>query len=392
MNKPLQSFTQWIWQYENWTDFVWDEVRLQPKLRECWKLLGQLLGFTQNLNVVDYQQSSLNMLLNNIISSSAIEGEQLNRQSVRSSLAKRLGLSLQNPYPTSDRSEGVSEITFDALQNWEQDLDLERLLHWHSCLFPYSEKSLHSVLVGTLRGDDPMQVVSGRIEQPKVHFEAPPRFGLEQQLEDFIQWFNQSRHDQILDPLLRAGICHLWLLTLHPFDDGNGRMTRALTDLALAQADQQTIRLYAVSAAILEKRQQYYQMLEQSQKGSSDITEWLVWFLDLLIFTLVQSLQKINRTLEKTRFWAAYGELNLSEAQRKVLNRLLDGGKKGFEQGINAGQYQKVAKVSKATATRHLSDLLEKGILTKTESGGRSTRYQIAYPQQTSTDPCILKI
>lgn len=319
MNKPLQSFTQWIWQYENWTDFVWDEVRLQPKLRECWKLLGQLLGFTQNLNVVDYQQSSLNMLLNNIISSSAIEGEQLNRQSVRSSLAKRLGLSLQNPYPTSDRSEGVSEIMFDALQNWEQDLDLERLLHWHSCLFPYSEKSLHSVLVGTLRGDDPMQVVSGRIEQPKVHFEAPPRFGLEQQLEDFIQWFNQSRHDQILDPLLRAGICHLWLLTLHPFDDGNGRMTRALTDLALAQADQQTIRLYAVSAAILEKRQQYYQMLEQSQKGSSDITEWLVWFLDLLIFTLVQSLQKINRTLEKTRFWSAYGELNLSEAQRKVL-------------------------------------------------------------------------
>lgn len=243
------------------------------------------------------------------------------------------------------------------------------------------------MLVGTLRGDDPMQVVSGRIEQPKVHFEAPPRFGLEQQLEDFIQWFNQSRHDQMLDPLLRAGICHLWLLTLHPFDDGNGRMTRALTDLALAQADQQTIRLYAVSAAILEKRQQYYQMLEQSQKGSSDITEWLVWFLDLLIFTLVQSLQKINRTLEKTRFWAAYGELNLSEAQRKVLNRLLDGGEKGFEQGINAGQYQKVAKVSKATATRHLSDLLEKGILTKTESGGRSTRYQIAYPQQTSTDP-----
>lgn len=364
----------WIWQQENWTDFRWDEQQISPKLRQCWKLLGELLGSTQG-QVLD-PQSSLNVLLENILSSSAIEGENLNAFSLRSSLAKRLGVTLENPYPTTDRSEGVSDIMLDALENWQQELTLERLLQWHQWLFP--EKSvLGRISVGQLRGNEPMQVVSGRLDRPKVHFEAPPRSDLEKELTHFLTWFNQSRHQPLLDPLLRAGICHLWLLTLHPFDDGNGRITRALTDLALAQADQQTVRLYAISTVILQKRNAYYGILEQTQKGTSDITAWLDWFLDVLQQTLQQSLAKIHRTLAKSRFWQLHAQDELLDAQKKVLNRLLDGGETGFENGINASQYQKVAKVSKATATRHLTELVEKGLLQKTAAGGRSTRYVV---------------
>lgn len=366
----------WIWQQENWTDFRWDEQQISPKLRQCWKLLGELLGSTQG-QVLD-PQSSLNVLLENILSSSAIEGETLNAFSLRSSLAKRLGVTLENPYPTTDRSEGVSDIMLDALENWQQELTLARLLQWHQWLFP--EKSvLGRISVGQLRSDEPMQVVSGRLDRPRVHFEAPPRSDLEQELTHFLTWFNQSRHQTRLDPLLRAGICHLWLLTLHPFDDGNGRITRALTDLALAQADQQTVRLYAISTVILQKRNAYYGILEQTQKGTSDITAWLDWFLDVLQQALQQSLAKIHRTLAKSRFWQLHAQDELLDAQKKVLNRLLDGGETGFENGINASQYQKVAKVSKATATRHLTELVEKGLLQKTAAGGRSTRYVVCW-------------
>lgn len=366
----------WIWQQENWTDFRWNEQQISPKLRQCWKLLGELFGSTRG-QLLD-PQSSLNVLLENILSSSAIEGESLNAFSLRSSLAKRLGVTLENPYPTTDRSEGVSDIMLDALENWQQELTLVRLLQWHQWLFP--EKSvLGRISVGQLRGDEPMQVVSGRLDRPRVHFEAPPRSDLEQELTHFLTWFNQSRYQTQLDPLLRAGICHLWLLTLHPFDDGNGRITRALTDLALAQADQQTIRLYAISTVILQKRNAYYEVLEQTQKGTSDITAWLDWFLDVLQQALQQSLAKIHRTLAKSRFWQLHAQDELLDAQKKVLNRLLDGGEMGFENGINASQYQKVAKVSKATATRHLTELVEKGLLQKTAAGGRSTRYVVCW-------------
>jgi Fic family protein len=189
-----------------------------------------------------------------------------------------------------------------------------------------------------------MQVVSGRLDYPKVHFEAPPRQGLEERLNAFIDWFNQSLNDSLLDPLLRAGITHLWFVTLHPFDDGNGRITRTLTDLSLAQMDEQSIRLYAMSTAILNKRKSYYEILEQTQKNDSDITDWLVWFLDTLNDSLEKTLVQINRTLFKSQFWHKYSNLALSEEQRKVLNRLLDGGENGFEHGISASQYQKLLK------------------------------------------------
>ncbi|WP_323071352.1 Fic family protein [Aeromonas jandaei] len=268
-------------------------------------------------------------------------------------------------------------MILDAIDNHEQPLTIERLYQWHRWLFPVNEWSVQPMNVGQLRGDEPMLVVSGRVDRPTVHFEAPPRAALDDQLAEFIPWFNQTQHDPTMDPLLRAAICHFWFVTLHPVDDGNGRLTRALTDLALSQADSHSIRLYAMSVAILERRGDYYMTLESAQRGTLDITSWLCWFLDTLDYTLELALQVIDRSLAKKHFWLQHCHDGLSPEQTKVINRLLDGGQQGFENGINASQYQKVAGVSKATATRHLGELVERGCLEKLPGGGRNTRYQI---------------
>ncbi|WP_267370935.1 MULTISPECIES: Fic family protein [unclassified Pantoea] len=367
--------THWIWQQADWPHFHWQDAVLLPRLRHLQQQRGLLLG-RASLNP-DSESQTLDTLLSNILSSSAIEEERVNVQSVRSSLARRLGVTEEQPWPVSDRSEGLAAMMLDAINNRSQPLTMERLYQWHHWLFPADEWTVQRLSVGMLRGSEPMQVVLGRIDRPTVHFEAPPRDGLEPQLAQFIAWFNQSQQDVMLDPLLRAAICHLWFVTLHPFDDGNGRITRALTDLALAQADSQSIRLYAMSPAILAHRADYYRILEQTQKGDTDITRWLVWFLDILDESLQQAMSVIDRTQIKARFWLRYQGTGLSQEQVKVLNRLLDGGEQGFAQGISASQYQKVAKVSKATATRHLADLVEKGCLYRLEGGGRSTRYQV---------------
>jgi Fic family protein len=365
----------WIWQSDNWINFTWEDEIILPKTRQIHQKIGILLG--QSQHDLAKEQFTLDTLLANLVASSAIENETLNVYSLRSSLARRLGVTLDQPYPSSDRSEGLANIMLDALNNVKQPLTVKRLMQWHQWLFNDPDWTMQRLRIGQLRGSEPMQVVSGRLDYPTVHFEAPPREGLEERLETFINWFNNSLTDALLDPLLRAGITHLWFITLHPFDDGNGRITRTLTDLALAQMDEQSIRLYAVSPVILNKRKSYYEILEQTQKNDSNITNWLVWFLDTLNDSLETTLKQINRTLFKSQFWHKYSNLDIHEGQRKVLNRLLDGGENGFEHGISASQYQKVAKVSKATATRHLSDLLEKECIIKLEGGGRNTRYQI---------------
>ncbi len=371
MNDPF-----WIWQQPNWPHFSWQADALAPLLRACSHAQGRLLGMLGAVGNDTEVQSSLDALLQNIITSSAIEGEQLNVGSVRSSLARRLGLNEEGH--TTSRSEGLAELLLDAIGGYQQPLDLQRLCKWHGWLFPSDEHLLTPPLnIGTLRGEEPMQVVSGRLDRPTVHFEAPARAGLEAQLAEFLAWFESSRNEPSLDPFLRAGIAHFWFVTLHPFDDGNGRLTRAITDLALAQGEQQAIRFYAMSANILNDRAGYYRILEACQKGTLDITAWLQWFLATLLKSLEQALARIDRVLAKTRFWQAHRSQALSAEQIKVLNRLLDGGERGFENGISAAQYQAVAKVSKATATRHLSDLVEKGCLARLPGGGRSTRYQI---------------
>ena len=369
--------TQWIWQQPDWPDFRWQQELVLPPLRQLQRKAGVLIGRSE---VENEEKQTLDALLANILASSAIEDERLNAHSVRSSLARRLGVDDETPFPVSERSEGVASIIFDAIDNRQQPLTLSRLHQWHQWLFPQDPWAMHAVHAGELRGGEPMQVVSGRIDKPVVHFEAPPREGLEQRLDEFIRWFNESKNDPLFDPILRAAVAHLWFVTLHPYDDGNGRLTRALTDLALAQADNQSIRLYAMSVSILEKRSQYYQILEQTQKAGLDITRWLLWFLETLDATLDNALERIDNTLAKSRFWRKNDAIrqHLSPEQLKVINRLLDGGENGFSEGISASQYQKVAKVSKATATRHLAHLLEQGILEKLPGGGRNTRYQIA--------------
>ncbi|AKC85860.1 Fic family protein [Pseudoxanthomonas suwonensis] len=368
----------WIWQHQDWPRFTWQADALAPLLRACQQAQGQLLGMAGLVASDQQAEEALDTLLSNIITSSAIEGERLDAASVRSSLARHLGLAEETPRRPTPRSEGLAELMLDATGHADAPFDLPRLLQWHRWLFPDRDRLVpERIRVGMLRGEEPMQVVSGRIDRPTVHFEAPPRAGLEARLDEFLAWFSRSREDAALDPLLRAGIAHFWFVTLHPFDDGNGRLTRALTDLALAQAQPQAIRFHAMSASILADRAGYYRILESSQKGGLDVTAWLQWFLQTLHDSLVQALHRIDGVLARTRFWQQHRDQALSAEQAKVLNRLLDG---DFEHGISARQYQAVAKVSKATATRHLADLLEKGCLRRLPGGGRSTRYVINAP------------
>jgi len=376
----------WIWQQPDWPNFTWQSERLTPLLRECVQAQGRLMGMASSVDSSLSAQSELDALLQNIVTSSAIEGEQLNVGSVRSSLARRLGLEVVDGDKVSQRSEGLAQLMLDVTQRFAQPLTLPRLLEWHTWLFPDQDMNFgaRSIHVGELRGDEPMQVVSGRLDKPTIHFEAPPRLGLEQQLDTFLAWFAASQKQDGLDPLLRAGIAHFWFVTLHPFDDGNGRLTRTITDLALAQGEAQAIRFYAMSASILEDRSGYYRVLETSQKSTTDITEWLQWFLQILLRSMQQAMTRIEAVLGKAHFWQAHREAKLSAEQIKVLNRLLDGGERGFVDGISATQYQAVAKVSKATATRHLAELLEKGCLQRLPGGGRSTRYQVRYPDDST--------
>jgi Fic family protein len=374
---------RWIWQHADWPAFHWQGDGVPALLRACQLAQGRLLGAVGSAGIEAGLETELDALQQNIITSSAIEGEQLDAASVRSSLARRLGVEGDAEGRSTPRSEGLAKLMLDATRHDAHPLDLPRLLHWHHLLFPVRDTLLPvRIRVGELRGDEPMQVVSGRTDRPTVHFEAPPRDGLETQVDAFLTWFESSVHTSTLDPLLRAAVAHFWFVTLHPFDDGNGRLTRAITDLALAQAEHQAIRFYTMSASILADRAGYYRVLEHCQKGDLDITAWVLWFLQTLLDSLQQALLRIERVLGKARFWREHGDHVLSAEQRKVIDRLLDGGERGFDGGINASQYQAVAKVSKATATRHLGDLMDKGLLRKLPGGGRSTRYVVDWPTQ----------
>ncbi len=382
---------QWIWQQQSWPDFSWDTDALTIPLREVTQLQGTLLGKAGAIAAASSAETNLNALLQNIVQSSAIEGETLNVESVRSSLAKRLGVKEAGLTAETAKTEGLAELLLDATQNHKAPLTLERLYQWHRYLFPEKaedELTFTEVAVGELRGDEPMQVVSGPHQKRTIHFEAPPKTAvdknsknLEQQLNDFLAWLQESQQDKTLDPILRAAQAHLWFVTLHPFDDGNGRLARAITDYALAQAEHQAIRFYAMAASIMEKRKGYYNILESTQKGDLDITEWMQWFLQTLKHTLEAALDRIDLVLKKALFWQAHAQDGLNVQQSKVLNRLLDGGPGGFEGGLSAAKYKGLAKVSKATATRHLQELLDKGCIVRLDGGGRSTRYDINWPE-----------
>lgn len=372
----------YIWQQENWPSFTWKIETLQPLLESLRLQQGRLLGQSEVLTEELDRQAQMDALIQNAIRTSEIEGEKLNASSVRSSVARQLGIPQAGLRNSTPQTDALVAMLLEATHELEKTISLQQLCAWQAALFVEGASLVNPIKVGELRGDAPMQVVSGRIDRPRVHFEAPPGAQLENGLQQFLQWFNQP--PAWLDGLLRAGIAHLWLITLHPFEDGNGRVTRALTDRALAQAEQQSIRFYSLSAAIMERRNEYYNELEQAQKGDLDITQWLNWFLSVLNDALLQGQLRFSRVIDKTRFWQRNSQISLTERQIKVLNRLLDGGagQEGadeFEHGINTSKYMSLARVSKATATRELADLLNKGCIKKLPGGGRSTRYAIDY-------------
>jgi Fic family protein len=383
MTSAQQAPVKWIWQQADWPNMHWDNIALAPLLREVTQLQGRLLGQAGAINETHSAKATIDALLQNIVQSSAIEGEVLNVESVRSSLAKRLGVEEAGLTAETAKTAGLAELLLDATQNYAEPLTLVRLYRWHQYLFAEHDDhafQLDSIKVGQLRGDDPMQVVSGPVNKRIVHFEAPPRDGMEQQVNAFLTWLADSTTDHKIDPILRAAKAHFWFVTLHPFDDGNGRLARAISDYALAQAEHQSIRFYAMAASIMEKRSSYYDVLEATQKGGLDITGWMLWFLETLKHSIVSAQARIDAVLEKSRFWQAHAQAGLNENQIKVLNRLLDAGVDGFEGKLNARKYMSIAGVSKATATRHLQELLDKQCISKCEGGGRSTQYDIQWP------------
>ena len=359
----------WIWEHHSWPGFTYDLPQLLPLLREAAFLQGDLYGSNKALELAE--DKTLDTILANIIYSSDIEGEKPDARSVRSSLANHLGISEEVSYPADKRTEGLVESALDAINNPGEPLSAARLLKWHTWLFPENDTLFNRTTGGCFRSEA-VQVVSGRLDKPVIHFEAPPAERVESEINAFIAWFNESRDNAGIDPVLRAGIAHLWFLTIHPFEDGNGRIGRLIMDLALAQAENSTVRLYAMSQTINEHRKEYYNVLEQTQRQGTDITPWLEWFVKMLVVSVGATLAQIRRTLEKNRYWHRFDQNRLKPEQAKVLNRMLDG---DFADGINNRQYMSVAKVSRASATRHLADLVESGYLTESESGGRSSRY-----------------
>lgn len=365
----------YVWEQPDWPRFRWDEAALKPRLDAVRLLQGRLLGQAEAAPGDVGTEAEMGALIQNAIRTSEIEGEHLNAGSVRSSVARRLGLDRAGLPRGTAQTDALVGMLLEATRHPEQILTLERLCQWQAALFPEGPGYLADIRIGELRGEKPMQVVSGRLDRPHVHFEAPPRDRLEAELDTFLDWFNQLSAN--LDPLLRAGVAHLWFETLHPFDDGNGRVGRAVTDRALAQAEGRSVRFYSLSAAFMARRNEYYDALETAQRGDLEITAWLAWYLDALNLALEQALDRIARVLAKTKFWHRHATTVLAERQIKVLNRLLDNAGEEFTDGISARHYQSLTGVSKPTATRDLADLVEKGCLKQLPGGGRSTRYAV---------------
>ena len=371
----MYSNQTWIWQQPDWPKFVWDANEISNPLAQARLAQGKLQGIAQVLNADLSSEALASILIQDGITTSAIEGERLHIDAVRSSVANQLGLPNVG-LPKPDRAiDGLVEVLLDATQKHNQPLTLQRLCNWHGALFPTGYSGLREIRVGQMRGAEPMRVVSGRIGHETVHFEAPPYGQLDLEMNRFIDWFN-SDDSKKLDGLIRAGVAHLWFITIHPFEDGNGRIARAITDMALAQDERLTMRLFSLSAQILAVREAYYNILESTQKGEMDITAWLKWFLTQIQNAVELAQLTVANTLNKAKFWMTHQTKPLNERQRKALNRMLDA-KDGFEGGMNTRKYMSLTKTSRATAYRELAQMVEWGCLQANEKGGRSSGYLI---------------
>lgn len=346
---------------------------ISPLLASVRHKQGKLVGRMENLGFSLQEEAVLQTLTLDAVKSNEIEGEILNADLVRSSIARRLGMDIGMLTPADRHVEGVVEMLLDATQNYQEALSEERLFGWHAALFPTGRSGMFKITVGNWRDNagGPMQVVSGPMGREKVHFEAPASERLPEEMTQFINWFNAD-NDQ--DSVIKAAIAHLWFVTIHPFDDGNGRIARSIADMQLARSDESTQRFYSMSAQIQQKRKHYYDILEKTQKGDLDITEWLEWFLNCLDGALEATETTLNSVLNKAKYWKLFAEKNINDRQKLMLNKLLD----GFEGKLNTSKWAKIAKTSLDSALRDIQNLIDQGILEKEDSGGRSTSYRLA--------------
>lgn len=363
----------YIHQKPTWPKLTWNSSRVLPLLAEVRHLQGRLLGSMESLGFDLRNEANLAALTADVIKSSAIEGEKLNTDQVRSSIARRLGLEFGGTTTTSRDVEGVVEMMLDATQNYSAPLTKKRLCAWHACLFPTGHSGLRKIAVGKWRPAEvePRRVVSGPMGRERIHFEAPAADKLAREMAIFLKWFESG---QKTDPVLKAAVAHFWFATIHPFEDGNGRIARAIADMALARAEGTKERFYSMSARIEAERKNYYLSLERNQRSNTDITNWIEWFLQCLRGALEGAESTTGQVLRKARVWKSINESPVNDRQRSVINRLLD----GFEGQLSSSKYAKLAKCSADTALRDIKDLLERGILVRESAGGRSTSYRLA--------------
>lgn len=362
----------YIHQNPNWPSFHWKNEEIINLLSQARNLQGRLTGKMESLGFDLRNEAMLDTLTLDVLKSSEIEGEYLNPDQVRSSIARKLGLEIAGSVESDRHVDGVVEMMVDATRNCFQPLTKDRLFDWHAALFPTGRSGMYKITVADWRKDStgPMQVVSGALGKEKVHFQAPDAALVENEMRQLLDWFSSNNK---IDLVLKAAIAHLWFVTIHPFEDGNGRLTRALTDMLLAQSDKSNQRFYSMSAQIRIERKAYYEILEKTQKGNLNITAWIQWFLNCLINALQATEATLVKVLFKADFWAKHSKTLLNERQSKILNMLMD----EFEGNLTSSKWAKIVKCSKDTAVRDINDLIDKDILQKEPAGGRSTNYEL---------------
>lgn len=359
-----------VHQKQDWSDFKWDSDKIVPLLGNVRHLQGKLLGQMESLGFSLKEEAVLTTLTLDVLKSTEIEGEILNKDQVRSSIACKLGITVNRIVASSRNVDGVVEMMLDATQHYDSPLTKKRLLGWHAALFPTGYSGMYKIEVGKYRTGD-MQVVSGAMGKEKIHYEAPKPNLVKSEMANFLDWLNNGHIS--IDPVLKAAIAHFWFITIHPFDDGNGRIARAITDMLLARSDNTSQRFYSVSNQILEERKVYYDILEKTQRGDGDITNWLLWFLSCLERALINTEKILESTIVKAKFWEQHSQTSLNNRQRIMLNKLLD----GFDGKLTSSKWAKITKTSPDTALRDIQDLISKGILQKKAQGGRSTNYEL---------------